>query len=109
VSLQGRLAHFGAPGARRGVRGARPTHPPRLVSGTSTPMGGSPCRECGVRFGGLKSVKFNLVKFGLLLGITSCTMYVLVLVRLGLGLRRPGGWRWRYALWQVIAVVMANG
>jgi hypothetical protein len=29
VLLQGRLAHFGAPGARRGVRGARPARPPR--------------------------------------------------------------------------------
>jgi hypothetical protein len=48
VSLQGRLAHFGAPGARRGVRGARPARPPRLVSGTSTSMGGFPCKGCGL-------------------------------------------------------------
>ena len=47
MSLQGRLAHFGAPGARRGVRGARPARPPRLVSGTSTSMGGFPFRERG--------------------------------------------------------------
>jgi hypothetical protein len=35
----------------------RPARPPRLVSGTSTSMGGFPFRECGSsRFGGLKSV-----------------------------------------------------
>jgi hypothetical protein len=59
VSLQGRLAHFDAPGARRGVRGARPARPSRLVSGSSTSMGGFPCK--GVRFGGLKLVKFGLL------------------------------------------------
>jgi hypothetical protein len=40
VSLQGRLAHFGAPGARRGVRGARPARPPRLVSVVQAPRWG---------------------------------------------------------------------
>jgi hypothetical protein len=43
-----RLAHFGAPGARRGVRGAQPARPSRLVSGTSTSMGGFPCKGCGL-------------------------------------------------------------
>jgi hypothetical protein len=43
-----------------GVRGARPARPPRLVSGTSTSVvdGGFPVQ--GVRFGGLKSVRFGL-------------------------------------------------
>jgi hypothetical protein len=47
VSFQGLLAHFGAPGARRGARGAPPARPSRLVSGTSTSMGGFPCWGCG--------------------------------------------------------------
>jgi hypothetical protein len=35
VTLQGLLAHFGAPGAHRGVRGAPPARPSRLVASTS--------------------------------------------------------------------------
>jgi hypothetical protein len=42
----------------------RPARPPRLVSGTSTSMGGFPFSVQGVRFGGLKSVKFGLVPVG---------------------------------------------
>jgi hypothetical protein len=58
--LQGLLAHFGAPGARRGVRGAPPARPSRLVSDTSSSLdGGLPV--LGVWFGGLKSIRFGLV------------------------------------------------
>jgi hypothetical protein len=53
--LQGRLAHFGAPGARRGVRGAQPDRPSRLDGG------GLPV--LGARFGGPKSVKVGLEGF----------------------------------------------
>jgi hypothetical protein len=62
VPLQGRLAHFGAPGgARRGVRrGARPARPPRTAAGVWHKHldGGFPVQ--GVRFGGIKSVPFGL-------------------------------------------------
>jgi hypothetical protein len=58
--LQGLLAHFGAPGARRGARGAPPARPSQLVAGITTNhlKGGLPV--LGVRFGGLKAAKVHL-------------------------------------------------
>jgi hypothetical protein len=48
VSLRGLLAHLGAPGARRGVRGAPPARPSRLVVGITTSTGSFPCWGCGL-------------------------------------------------------------
>jgi hypothetical protein len=58
VSLQGRLAHFGAPGARRGYSKFSSRPPTAAGVWYKHLDGGFPVQ--GVRFGGLKSVKFGL-------------------------------------------------
>jgi hypothetical protein len=62
MSLQGRLAHFGAPGARRGYAKFSPRPPTAAGVWYKHLDGGFPVQ--GVRFGGLKSVKFGLLVLG---------------------------------------------
>ena len=108
MSLQGRLAHFGAPGARRGVRGARFARPPRLVCGTSTSMGGFPCKGCGLGFSNRYHLDYSLavfvclgagVKFSCFVPVSWCRFWVLsrpdfVRIPSAGGGRKGGGCSW---------------